>query len=403
MKWDGFRSIEVRYYLYEVTRTIWFGVAVYILLFQSAGLTYTSIHIIEVVYLITVFFAEIPTGYLGDRLGRRNTLVLGAVLLIMANLGYVVAKTPMGFAAVYVTFGLGHALQSGTDSAWLFETLQERNAQHLFTKVRGRARGLGLIAAAFGAIVGGYLGELSLLFPFLASAVVSSLGIPLLLSLPASEDRTVDGETGQPVSPKRALAVSREALFGPTLRPFVLYVVLIFGLFGVVQVWVQPIALSLGLVIKDIGWLYAGLIWVSGVLTYFSAELRGYLGLPRLLSLLPIIAGLLAVSVLVAPILAFPAFFVFRAVSRVLEPVEQQYLNEHITTVGRATVLSSISMAKGVAAIPIELIGGVVADLYSPIVAMGLVGIGLVTISMTLWRFNKPVHDGHIDDMVGMD
>ncbi|MFC7196719.1 hypothetical protein ACFQL4_22195 [Halosimplex aquaticum] len=81
---------------------------------------------------------EIPTGFVGDRIGWRNSLVLGNALRSVAVVAMGLSSTFWVLAAVYLLWAVGTTLQSGSTDAWLYELLERRIGDETFEHVRGR-------------------------------------------------------------------------------------------------------------------------------------------------------------------------------------------------------------------------------------------------------------------------
>jgi len=58
---------------------------------QSFGVSQAAIGLSLSVYGFARFLANVPTGQLADRIGRRMTLVLGEVVIVVAGLLYILA------------------------------------------------------------------------------------------------------------------------------------------------------------------------------------------------------------------------------------------------------------------------------------------------------------------------
>lgn len=127
---------------------------------------------------------EIPTGYLGDRMGRRNSLLVGTALVTLATAGMGLAGGFWGLAFVYTVWALGTTFRSGTQDAWLYDVLAEELDADAFARINGRGGAIALVVGAVGAPVGGYLAEYSLAFPFFVTAAVNCLGFSVLLTFP---------------------------------------------------------------------------------------------------------------------------------------------------------------------------------------------------------------------------
>lgn len=117
------------------------------------------------------------------------------------------------------------------------------------------------------------------------------------------------------------------------------------------------------------------------------------------LVLAPVGVGLLLAGVAVAPLLAFPAFFAFRAAKTATQPMANQYVNDRVGTAGRATVLSATSMVYSLVSIPFAVAAGVLADANLPLAsgpaagplgAMTVAGVVLVALATAVWLVRTP-------------
>jgi MFS family permease len=132
-----------RYYLYEATDTAGFVWPVLTLFLLSRSLSFTEIATLSATMAVLVVLGEVPTGYLGDRIGRRNSLVLGRVAAVASLVGFLVVTMSPGFLVLYALWALTFTFASGTEAAWLYDTLKERLDTDEFTRVRGRGRAVG--------------------------------------------------------------------------------------------------------------------------------------------------------------------------------------------------------------------------------------------------------------------
>jgi MFS family permease len=54
--------------------------------YESNGLSMKDIMILQAVYSVAIVVLEVPSGYLADVIGRRKTLILGAMFLELSGL-----------------------------------------------------------------------------------------------------------------------------------------------------------------------------------------------------------------------------------------------------------------------------------------------------------------------------
>jgi len=157
------------------------------LFFLAQGLDFTQIAILEVVYNLTTLVGEIPTGYVGDRIGRKNSLLIGTALIAVSLLGIGLAESFPALAILSTSAGLGYNFRSGSEDAWLYDTLTDGLSENEFANVRGRGESAALAVGAGAAVVGGYLGSIDLSYPWFVASAVTGLGVVVLFTFDEPE------------------------------------------------------------------------------------------------------------------------------------------------------------------------------------------------------------------------
>ena len=108
-------------------------------------------------YYLAMFVAEVPTGVIADRCGRRVMLVAGPLLLAAGFLLLLVWPTYGGFVAGEALLGLGHAVLSGPPVALLYESLRAHGQEHRFLREEARLGALRLLGTGSSFLLGGAL------------------------------------------------------------------------------------------------------------------------------------------------------------------------------------------------------------------------------------------------------
>ena len=136
-------------------------------------------------YYLAMFLCEVPTGVLADRLGRRQMLVAGPLLLAAGFATLLVWPGYVGFLLGEVLLGLGHAVLSGPPSALLYETLAEHGQQHRFLAIESRLSALRLLGTGSAFLLGGALAHFGGGTAYGATIVATCIGnvVATLLAL----------------------------------------------------------------------------------------------------------------------------------------------------------------------------------------------------------------------------
>jgi MFS family permease len=104
---------------------------------------------------------EVPTGIFSDRIGRKMTIVLGAVSSLAAVTCYAIGGTYTVLLIGAFFEGMERALFSGNNDALLHDTLAETNEQHDYQSHLGRVSSMFQFALAASAVIGSGLAAIS--------------------------------------------------------------------------------------------------------------------------------------------------------------------------------------------------------------------------------------------------
>jgi MFS family permease len=114
------------------------------------------------IYYLSVCFWEIPSGYFSDRFGRKATLLIAGFSLIIAYTIYLAATGFAGLALAQFFLAMGIAMMSGTDTAFLYDSLRSLERQDEYVKWDARAHQYSFAASAIAALAGGAMGIIDL-------------------------------------------------------------------------------------------------------------------------------------------------------------------------------------------------------------------------------------------------
>lgn len=390
----------LKYYLYKSTKAVEFYRPIMYLFFLAQGLNFTQIAILESIYNLTTLLGEIPTGYIGDRVGRRNSLLTGTALISLTLIGIGLSSSFWALATLYVCWSMGYNFRSGSEDAWLYDTLTDDLSEDQFAHVRGRGESVALAIGAGAAIIGGYLGSIDLSYPWFVAAGVTAIGVFVLLTIdePATYERT----DTTALSFRRTLSIIRRTISERNIRAFVLYYYVLYAAVTyLVFVFLQPIfetivldfGVSQSQVRSLLGWFYAAYSLFGAGLSYYTGAIRARLGLRTWFLWLPFVVGGALVGMYFVPVLALPTFLLIRGLSDVTRSFAGQYINDRIETMGRATVLSAMAMVSGLAVVPFQLGSGVISDVVSPLFALAVAGVVLVVSSAGILLWEAPIEE----------
>ncbi|VFQ46380.1 MFS transporter [Desulfoluna butyratoxydans] len=224
-----------RYPWYLFFRDGYFWGPVFFLYFSSVLSLSEALHL-EAVYYVTVAAAEVPSGYLADRFGRRRTLMCSSGCLGLAYLLFLTGHTFWQFAAAQLFLAAGFASASGTDTALHYESLKDLGREAQYASLEGRALKYSLLAGGGAALLGGLAaaGHLRWVYGLSCATAMISLGIVMTMTEPEG----AKGKVAAPFGPQLR-HVLRKAR-GPRLRFFTLYALAMTVLLHIPYEFYQP-------------------------------------------------------------------------------------------------------------------------------------------------------------------
>jgi len=137
---------------------------------QNIGkMALSDIFIMEAVVVGGLILLEVPTGSLADLIGRKKTILLGCILMTIHEIILVMSNSPIDIWIANIVWMISLSLRSGATEAFLYDTLKEVGKEQEYEKIQGKSFGYLLLAMAFCSLFAGYLSEINPRLPFILS------------------------------------------------------------------------------------------------------------------------------------------------------------------------------------------------------------------------------------------
>ncbi len=374
------------FYLFRLLATSYMWQPIFVFFQEERGLDFGDRMLLGGLFSFVVLLMDVPTGALADRLGRKVSLQLGALTMVMSCLfAYFFSRNLPTFIVSETLAALSLSLCSGADSAYLFDLLKSEGAAHEYGQRESTASAWQQAGTAFGHLGGGFLawyyGSLGL--PYLITAVVAlcAFGVASMLH----EARPLTMSMRIQVAPHAALRgwmrlmrrSLSELVHNGRLAWLIGYSAVVFTLLRAAQYLYQPYLRSRGYNYATIGLIFAGVYVTASLIAHQAWRLRRWFGdEPLLWALL----GSLALSfIIIAPLhgpMVLALLGVLAAANGLCSPLVKPLLNREISDSSRrATILSVESIARrGLTGLFIP-VAGLTDDRVAMYVAGGL-GLG---------------------------
>lgn len=334
------RRWAIAFGLYTAATNLTFTQGVWVIYLAIHGFSPFAIGLFETCFHVAKFLAEAPTGIFADLVGRRLSLIVSALLVVVAELLFL-APTPAMIVLSFALQGIAFAFRGGADSALLW-TLVERSGDEKraarYSRLFSRMFVIVLLMQTAGVATGGFLLNIGQATPFIFTSLSSALAILPLLALP--EQRAHATHRNHPLAHLREglRAVWRD----PTLLGLLALSGLTAGVLTTIGYYTQLYYHSIGFSLATIGLLLAIPVVPDALFAAATPRIMGWL--PRRWVLAIFVGaemlGLLALATRV-PILALVGYLgLLHVGDSVLYPAISTYLNERSPEAQRATILS---------------------------------------------------------------
>jgi len=144
-------------------------------------LTFIEVMFLQSYFTMMILLFEIPCGAIADYISRKFSLILGALITAFAAVIYGSYPNIFIFAIGETLWAFASALTSGTDQAFIYDTLRKLRRENDISKITARNRSFMLfgiaVSAPIGSIIGAHL-SLNLVmtlmfFPFFIATLIS--------------------------------------------------------------------------------------------------------------------------------------------------------------------------------------------------------------------------------------
>ncbi|MEU3372570.1 MFS transporter [Streptomyces sp. NPDC006660] len=317
---------------------------------KEAGLSDGQIFGIQSIYYVAFCLCEIPTGLIADRIGARNCLRAGAVVMTAANLAPVINASYTGFLLHFLAIALGRSLTSGAASAYLYDGLRAEKCDEHYLRAEGTARALGLAAKVVCWPLVGPLMAVAHTAPYVLSAASAAGSLACAVALPRLAEADGAGAAGRAGAGRAGGAFLRDA--GAALRCVassrwlalvMVQGVAVFTLSRICQVNLfQPILLDHGIGEASSGGVLAAMTVAEAVGSARPQWLSRRLPPVAWVSILSLaLAGTLAAMAIGGPWTVVALLCVFALATGFVYPVQRKLVNDAVpANAPRATLLS---------------------------------------------------------------
>ena len=385
------RDLRLFYY-FRLLATSYLWMPIFWRFMTERGLGFDEIMLLSALYSVVVILVEVPTGAFADRIGRRQSMMAGALALIASGVIAYFAHNLAVFALAEILAAVSMSLCSGADSAYLYDLLAANGRSHEYARREGTASAWHQAGSAGAFAAGGLLGEIDLALPYIATAVVGLLAFGIAFRM-RDENHMTGHKAPDPAIPlaidMRSYAqhmreALRDLVRSKRLLWAIAYSAVVFVLLRATIYLYQPYLNDRGFGIAETGFVFAGVYLVATFVAHHTNMLRRWLGEKMLVwGLLAALAVSFVLLNQISGQWALGLLAVQAIANGLYSPLVKPLLNREIAdSARRATMLSMESIARRIAMGVFSPVAGYYGASSAMYLCGGIGFVGIVLLAM---------------------
>jgi len=353
------------------------------------GISFFEIMLLQTWFMFCIFILEIPTGTIADYMGRKHSLILAAGINVVGVLIYSSLPNFFIFMIGETLWATATALYSGASEAFIYDTLKDVGETEKSKKIYSKFESWGLMglitAAPLGSLIAFFLGLRMTLFLMIFPLFIAFL-VGFSFKEPERDVKDAEGKKKSYISMlKNGIKYFKDS------KPLKILAVnmISVGIMAWLMVWIyQPILLYLNVNIIFFGIIHASFLIAEIIimtnfenleklfkskerLVLLSALFTGiFFLLPGIILLIPMHV-IFILPIIIGSIITVCGFGFTRRVLLI------NYMNKHIESSERATIISTINMFHTLLIVFIFPIFGLLVEwsLIFPLILFGILAI----------------------------
>ncbi len=337
---------------------------------KHLNLSYTQILLLQSIYMYSTAMLEVPTGILGDRVGRKYSILIGNALYMLGFTAYTFKLPFVFYMLAEFLMGMGLAFESGSNEALIYDTFKELRAERYYQKFLSANRIVGLVSN----LVSGTFAIFAIRNGISLRFLWTTTPITLLLSLGILtffiQEPKIELKESLVPDYKEYLKSALSTIKQSAILRIIVVFSLLFGLSRYLLQWaVQPLFLYFNIDIKHYPLIFSiGIPILSIAVHQILLTIKKNIKFSKLVRLLLsnqfiFIIFLLTANSLHLKTLITINYVAYRIILVELSQLINAFMQPYIKSFNRATVLSGISFIRTLLFATVNIVWGTLLDI----------------------------------------
>ena len=385
--WDLLFFYSIEFLFYTITKKV----------------TASEVLVINGIYLLCRIIMQIPAVAITDFLGRRKSIILGNIMLIIYMLILIIVPGAIGIIIANLIFSLGYNIKTIAESNLLYDSVSTRGGEGLYSKLDAKGGSLYYILDGVASLTAGYLFVMNNYLPmficlgFIIISTILSFKFEDIYEV-KKEKNNSKGLINTLKEYKQDLKTSfKFILKSKRMKAFILFQIVFYSLISIIDTYNGDLLTNIGIPEEQFSMIFAILNLIGGISLSLKKPIEKKFKNRTLafISLMYIGACIVigAISTMYTDDFIIPVILVMYVIQRISTSIwyilESKYLKNFTNEYMRNKITFTYEFIGGIAASIFSILGGVlleVASIQNAFLLVGLIALASMVVTLDYMR-----------------
>lgn len=253
--WDLLFFYSIEFLFYTITKKV----------------TASEVLVINGIYLLCRIIMQIPAVAITDFLGRRKSIILGNIMLIIYMLILIIVPGAIGIIIANLIFSLGYNIKTIAESNLLYDSVSTRGGEGLYSKLDAKGGSMYYILDGVASLTAGYLFVMNNYLPMFVC--LGFIIISTILSFKFEDIYEVKKEKNNSSGLIHTLKEYKQdlktsfkfILKSKRMKAFILFQIVFYSLISIIDTYNGDLLTDIGVPEEQFSMIFAILILIGGI------------------------------------------------------------------------------------------------------------------------------------------
>ena len=372
-------------------------------LYNNKKVTASEILIINGFYLLFRIVMQIPAVALTDLLGKRKSIILGNMLLIVYMLILLCFPGAISIIIADLVFALGYDMKTIAESNLLYDSVSTRGGEGLYSKLDAKGGSWYYILDGIASLVAGYLFVINNYIPmliclgFIIISTILSFGFKDIYKVKKDKKANIGLSNTLKEYGNDLKSFFKFILKSKRMKAFILFQIVFYSVIEIVDTYNSDLLINIGIPEEQFSMIFAVLTLIGGISLSLKRPIEKKFKNRTLafISLMYIGACIIigAVATLLKSEMIIPIALIMYAVQKVNTSIwyilEAKYLKNFTKEEMRNKITFTYEFIGGIAASIFSILGGLllkVLNVRNAFLVIGLLALASMVVALDYMR-----------------